>query len=134
MPKSKTLPTKRKSAKNPTLTVSDLIAKRKELWEKHQSQEQDKIVVNAIANKILDTVNLREEILKKPYLIIECCFSIVNKQKKTVPFFFNAVQRDFINKLEAYGTKRPYFILKGRQQGFTTLITAIQLSYAITSL
>ena len=132
MPKSKTLPTKRKSAKNPTLTVSDLIAKRKELWEKHQSQEQDKIVVNAIANKILDTVNLREEILKKPYLIIECCFSIVNKQKKTVPFFFNAVQRDFINKLEAYGTKRPYFILKGRQQGFTTLITAIQLSYAIT--
>ena len=132
MPKSKTLPTKRKLAKNPTLTVSDLIAKRKELWEKHQSQEQDKIVVNAIANKILDTVNLREEILKKPYLIIECCFSIVNKQKKTVPFFFNAVQRDFINKLESYGTKRPYFILKGRQQGFTTLITAIQLSYAIT--
>lgn len=114
------------------LTVSDLIAKRKELWMRSKDRERDKIVVNAIANKILDTPSLREEILQKPYLIIECCFSIVDKQKKNVPFFFNNVQRDFINKIEAFGTSRPYFILKGRQQGFTTLITAIQLSYAIT--
>ncbi len=114
------------------LTVSDLIAKRKELWEKSKDREHDKIVVNAIANKILDTPHLREEILKKPYLIIECCFTIVDKQKKNVPFFFNTVQKDFINKIESLGTSRPYFILKGRQQGFTTLITAIQLSYAIT--
>lgn len=122
----------RKKALTSKLRVSDLIAKRKELWEKSQDKEHDKIVVNAIANKILDTPHLREEILKKPYLIIECCFSIVNKQKKNVPFFFNLVQRDFINKIEKHGTSKPYFILKGRQQGFTTLITAIQLAYAIT--
>ena len=48
-----------------------------------------------------------------------------------MPFFFNDVQRDFIGQLSTQGRAKPYFILKGRQQGFTTLITAIQLSHAI---
>lgn len=68
---------------------------------------------------------------KKPYLLIECCFCVVDKKRRTVPFFFNEVQRDFIDKIETQGRQKPYFILKGRQQGFTTLITAIQLSFAI---
>ena len=41
------------------------------------------------------------------------------------------MQRDFINKIEMLGTSKPFFVLKGRQQGFTTVITAIQLAYAI---
>ena len=41
------------------------------------------------------------------------------------------MQKDFICRLEEHGTGKPYFILKGRQQGFTSLITAIQLSFAI---
>lgn len=41
------------------------------------------------------------------------------------------MQRDFIEQLSTQGRKKPFFILKGRQQGFTTLITALQLSHAI---
>ena len=93
--------------------------------------EYDRILVAAIVDKILDSEILRNEILSKPYLLIECCFTIVDKNKRTVPFFLNDVQRDFISKIEEYGTSKPFFVLKGRQQGFTTVITAIQLSYAI---
>ena len=73
------------------------------------------------------------EVQSRPHLLIECCFCVVDKKRKTVPFFFNEVQRDFIDKIETQGRQKPYFILKGRQQGFTTLITAIQLCHAITN-
>lgn len=43
------------------------------------------------------------------------------------------MQRDFLTELELKSHTKPFFVLKGRQQGFTTLITAIQLSYAITT-
>ncbi len=69
--------------------------------------------------------------MEKPHLLIESCFTIVDKNKKEIPFFFNDVQKDFIKKLETLGTSKPFFILKGRQQGFTTLITAIQLAHAL---
>ena len=113
------------------LTVEDLIAKRRLRWRETGSIEYDRLLTNAICDEILDNEELREEIVKRPYLLIECCFTVVNKQKKTVPFFFNHVQADFIKKIETLGTKKPFFILKGRQQGFTSLITAIQLSFAI---
>lgn len=66
-----------------------------------------------------------------PHLLIECCFCVVDKSRRNVPFFFNDVQKDFIEHITTQGRGKPYFILKGRQQGFTTLITAIQLSYAL---
>lgn len=113
------------------LSINDLIKKRKERWQERGDMLYDRELTRAIADKILDTKTLREEIIKKPYLLIEACFSIVDKKKRTIPFFLNGVQRDFIEKIETYGTKKPYFVLKGRQQGFTTVITAIQLSYAI---
>ncbi len=113
------------------LTIDDLIHKRKLRWQQNRSIEYDRLLVEAISDKILDSEALRDEITKKPYLLIECCFTIVDKKKQDVPFFLNEVQADFISKIEELGTGKPFFVLKGRQQGFTSLITAIQLSYAI---
>lgn len=113
------------------MRVQDIIDKRRRLWDERQDLDYDKAYIRAAARKILSSPELVEEVQAKPYLLIESAFYIVNKERATVPFFLNEVQRDFIGKLETYGTSKPFFILKGRQQGFTSLITAIQLSYAI---
>ncbi len=113
------------------ITVKDIIAKRKQRWEEKHELDYDKELVRAAAVKILSTPSLVKEVQEKPYLLIEIAFYIVDKKRDTVPFFFNEVQQDFIKQLEERGTSKPFFILKGRQQGFTSVITAIQLSYAI---
>lgn len=113
------------------MTIADIVKKRKRIWTEIADVEYDKQFVQAAAVKILTTPELAEEIKRKPYLLIESTFNIVDKTKRNVPFFFNEVQADFINKFETLGTSKPYFILKGRQQGFTSLITAMQLAYAI---
>lgn len=113
------------------ITVKDIIAKRKKRWAEKQDIEYDKELVRASVVKILSTPSLQKEILDRPYHLIEIAFYIVDKKRKTVPFFFNEVQKDFLEQLELLGTSKPFFILKGRQQGFTSVITAIQLSYAI---
>lgn len=115
------------------ITIEELIKKRKERWARKQDMNFDAELTSAIADKIIDTPSLTKAVIEKPYLLIECCFSLVDKKKRNVPFFFNEVQRDFIEKLEQNGRSKPYFILKGRQQGFTTVITAIQLAYAIVT-
>lgn len=114
-----------------TITVAGIIAKRRRIWEEKHDLDLDKELVRASARKILSTPSLVAEVTEKPYLLIEVAFYIVDKKRNTVPFFFNEVQRDFIGKLETLGTSKPFFVLKGRQQGFTSVITAIQLSYAI---
>ena len=114
-----------------TITVADIIAKRRRIWEEKHDLDLDKELVRASARKILATPSLVAEVTEKPYLLIEVAFYIVDKKRNTVPFFFNEVQRDFIGKLETLGTSKPFFVLKGRQQGFTSVITATQLSYAI---
>ena len=108
-----------------------MVAKRRALWEESKSATEDKSLCEAIAKKILETDALLCEVMEHPHRLIECCFTVVDKKRRTVPFFFNEVQRDFIDKLETLGRQKPFFILKGRQQGFTTLITAIQLANAI---
>ncbi len=113
------------------MRVQDIIDKRRRLWEERHDLDYDKAYIRAAARKILSSPELVAEVQSKPYLLIESTFYIVNKERATVPFFFNEVQRDFIRKLETLGTSKPFFILKSRQQGFTSLITAIQLSYAI---
>ena len=113
------------------LTIDLLTQKRRSLWERFHDKELDKSLVESIADEILDSEKLRSEVTKRPYLLIEATFTVVDKKKKNVPFFFNDVQKEFISILEKDGSKKPYFILKGRQQGFTTLISAIMLSYAI---
>ncbi|MBQ9744480.1 MAG: hypothetical protein IJW19_05075 [Clostridia bacterium] len=113
------------------LSIEALVSKRKARWEELHDIEYDRKLRDFNAYAILKDEQLRNEVINKPYLLIECCFCIVDKRKNTVPFFFNEVQRDFICKLEKHGTKKPFFILKGRQQGFTTVITAIQLAFAV---
>ena len=123
------------------MTVADIIQKRKDRWENgnpendiqpHDLNNDKKLVQAGVEEILRDRNGKMQEILEKPYLLIEACFYVVDKQKNTVPFFLNEIQQAFIHELETRGTERPFFILKGRQQGFTTLITAIQLSYAIT--
>lgn len=114
------------------ITCQDIINKRKRIWGEKHDLDYDKGLVEASVRKILSTKELVEEVREKPYLLIPIAFYIVDKDRETVPFFFNEVQEDFISQFEEKGTNKPYFVLKGRQQGFTSLITAIQLSYAIT--
>jgi hypothetical protein len=120
-----------KAVKKEAETISRLVKKRRDLWQRHKDINEDKELCSAIADKILDTEGLRKAVLESPELLIEACFTITDKNGKTVPFFFNEVQSDFVRQIQTQGRQKPYFILKGRQQGFTTLITAIMLSYCI---
>ena len=113
------------------MEIAEIVEKRKRIWAERHDIEYDKQFVRASARKILTTSALAEEVIKKPYLLIEVAFYIVDKERNTVPFFLNDVQRDFICQLETVGTNKPFYVLKGRQQGFTSVITAIQLSFAI---
>jgi hypothetical protein len=122
------------------MIAQDIINKRKELWERNLSIVQDNQFTEAVANHILEDAELRKQIQEHPEYLIEMVFVIVDKNKSTVPFFLNDVQHDFINKVnEAIqefkeGTRLhlKFLILKGRQQGFTSLITAYQLACTIT--
>ena len=118
------------------MTIADITEKRKKLWKEYLEgvkPNQDEAYTRDAARWILESPSIMAEVQAKPYLLIEAVLTVVDKNKKTVPFFLNEVQQDFIAQTEKYGRGRPYFILKGRQQGFTTLITAIQLCNAIVS-
>ena len=116
-----------------------MIEKRKEKWEAQQSIENDKELRNAIADEIIANSDLLAEVKQYPEKLIELVFVVVDKNQKTMPFFLNDVQHDFINRLNkaiaAYEngeiTEISMLVLKGRQQGFTTLITAYQLARSI---
>ena len=112
-------------------TLSEIVEKRRARWRERENIEYDKRLTGAAVRTVLESDALRRQIVERPYRLIEIAFSVVDKELRTVPFFLNEVQRDFLSRLETLGTDKPFFVLKGRQQGFTTLITAIQLSYAI---
>lgn len=115
-----------------------LIEKRKELWEASKNIEDDREYRELVASRLIsgDGDNLREEIDKNPEILIELFFVIVSKQQEVVPFFLNEVQVKFLNRLNSdlqlfeKGELHHlnYLILKGRQQGFTSFITAYQLA------
>ena len=118
-----------------------LIQKRKDLWNETHSIMKDKKLRLAIANELIKNEKLRNEIKSYPEKLIELLFIVVDKEKNLVPFFLNEVQNDFIRNVlnkakEDYKNKVindiSILILKGRQQGFTTVITAYQLACSIT--
>ena len=118
-----------------------LIQKRKDLWNDTHSIMKDKKLRLAIANELIKNEKLRNEIKSYPEKLIELLFVVVDKEKNLVPFFLNEVQDDFIRNVlnkakEDYKNKAindiSILILKGRQQGFTTVITAYQLACSIT--
>lgn len=120
-------------------TADQLIAKRKEKWQALGDIEADKRLRNAIALELGRDRALLEEVQKNPEKLVQLLFVVVDKNQKTMPFFFNEVQQSFVDTMnkaiEDFEAGRipevSLLVLKGRQQGFTTLITAIQLAYAI---
>ncbi len=100
----------------------------------------DRKVQEAAAHKILGDRSLIEAIRERPWMLVPIVFTIVTKSRRVEPFFLNRVQEAIVRELEdelegarARGiAPRPLYILKGRQQGVTSLITATQLAAAIT--
>ena len=122
-------------------TADYIIQKRKEKWKQDHDKVRDNELKEYIANEFFRNKDLLLEVKNRPEKLIEMCFDVVDKNKKSMPFFLNEVQKDFINKLnkakEDYKNKEittiSFIVLKGRQQGFTTLITAYQLATIITN-
>jgi hypothetical protein len=126
------------------LTAQDIIDKRRELWDQHRDLGLDTDYRQKVAEYMLqDTAEakaLRLEVRENPEYIIEMFMVIVDKEQQTVPFFLNAVQQEFMQTLHkakadyAAGKRLhlKFLVLKGRQQGFTTVITGYQLACAIT--
>ena len=120
-------------------TADYLIQKRKDKWQENTSIEYDKRFREAVSNEMLTNAELLKEIKTNPEKLIELCFIVVDKNQRTMPFFLNDVQHDFINRLnqakkdfeDGKITEISLLILKGRQQGFTTLVTAYQLACSI---
>lgn len=122
-----------------TYTADYLIQKRKEKWNSLHSIEKDKEFREAVANELINNNDLLNEVKANPEKLIELVFVVVDKEQKTRPFFFNEVQREFLDILnkavDDYNkgliTDISLLILKGRQQGFTTFVTAYQLASSI---
>lgn len=120
-------------------TADFLIAKRKEKWNELQSIDFDKQFREGVADKMLTDADLLAEIRRNPEKLIELVFIVVDKNQKTMPFFLNDVQHSFMDTLnkaiEDFNngdiTDISLLVLKGRQQGFTTLVTAYQLACSI---
>ena len=120
-------------------TADFLIERRKAKWDELHSIDHDKQLRIAIANEIVSDSALLEEIKKNPEKLVELVFVVVDKNQKTMPFFLNEVQHEFIDTLnkaiEDFNngniTDISLLVLKGRQQGFTTLVTAYQLACSI---
>lgn len=120
-------------------TADQLIQKRKEKWQETGSIDYDKRLRKAIAKELVRDEILLAEVRKYPEKLIEMLFIVVDKNQKTTPFFLNEVQHDFIDTLNKAKadfdagmiTEISLLVLKGRQQGFTTLVTAYQLACCI---
>lgn len=122
------------------ITAEFLINRRKMQWESHHDIRKDEYFVKGVAYEITQNDELREEIIDDPSKLIELCFTVINKDKREEPFFLNEVQKEFMNILnqaikdfdEGLITNISLLVLKGRQQGFTTLISAYQLAATTT--
>lgn len=126
-----------------SLTCIELVKARKKLWNITKDLKKDKEFVESVSGHLASEEGreLLLEINANPEYLIEMAFLVVDKNQKTVPFFLNDVQRKFLNRINkakdnynAGNRTHLYFLLlKGRQQGFTTFITAYQLAIAITT-
>lgn len=122
-------------------TVDYFIERRKAKWEEDCNLERDREFREVVAKTIVNNEEYIKQIKEKPERMIELFFIVVDKEQRTLPFFLNFVQKDFIKRLNK--AKEDYdkgiiidismLVLKGRQLGFTTLITAYQLACTITN-
>jgi len=125
-------------------TAQQIIDRRKKLWAKDKDIQLDKDFRESVAARLIQKQlgkDLRRQIKSKPELLIEMFFVIVDKEQNTVPFFFNDIQKEFEQDLDRIETEysegkrvsKKVLVLKGRQQGFTSYITARQLAYSLIS-
>lgn len=120
-------------------TADFLIQRRKDKWNELHSIDHDKKLRQAIAEELVKDAALLAEVKRNPEKLIELVFIVVDKNQKTMPFFLNDVQHEFVDTLnkaiQDYDngeiTDISLLVLKGRQQGFTTLVTAYQLACSI---
>ena len=120
-------------------TADYLIQKRKEKWEENHSIEYDKKFREAVAYELMTSKELHAEVKRYPEKLVELVFIVVDKNQKTMPFFLNDVQHEFMDTLNQAKedfeagliTDISLLVLKGRQQGFTTVVTAYQLACSI---
>lgn len=135
---------KRKNKTKAIKNCKDIIAIRKKAWESHHSKNKDLEFIDVVANMLTkDDAQgrlLREEIMLYPEYLIEMVFTIIDKNKSIVPFFLNEAQHQLVNKInerkkafrEGKANWRRFVILKSRQMGCTSFISAYQLVVAIT--
>ncbi len=129
------------TTQNTFLTADSLIEKRRRQWQYLKSVGEDASLRRAIALEIVRNPSLVQELRLHPEKLVELMFVIPDKQQNTVPFFLNEVQKEFICALrkvvEEYNSRKrssiSIIVLKGRQQGFTSLITAYQLASILLS-
>lgn len=120
----------------------EYISERKKLWQKTKDMEIDREWRVASWLELIENQETFTELIQNPWLLIELQFSLVDKDFNEIPFFLNEVQRDFQDKVLVPLVKKQnkkeieqikIKILKGRQQGFTTYITAFQECLLLTT-
>lgn len=123
--------------------MNKFVEKRMRIWNKYKDVDKDrrygKYLFELMKNKTAEGRELYNDIQREPWLLIELFFRIRDKDRNLVPFFLNDVQRDLQERVkEKYIMQQKgeinqikFCILKGRQQGLTTYITALQESFAL---
>nr|DAV86955.1 MAG TPA: Terminase large subunit [Caudoviricetes sp.] len=123
------------------MTCKEYIAERKKLWNKTRDIEEDHSWRRASWQELIDNRETFKELIENPWYLMEMHFCVIDKEFNEVPFFLNEVQSDFLNNVLLPLVKKQnkkeieqikIKILKGRQQGFTTLITAFQECLMLT--
>lgn len=123
------------------MTCKEYIAERKKLWNKTKDMEEDHLWRRASWHELIDNIETFKELIENPWYLMEMHFCVIDKEFNEVPFFLNEVQSDFLNNVLLPLVKKQnekeieqikIKILKGRQQGFTTLITAFQECLMLT--
>ena len=76
-----------------------IIVKRAMLWQQNKSIEKDSEFRQATAEHMLteEGRELRQEVWDNSEYLVEMFFVIVDKEMQTVPFFYNRVQKKFID-------------------------------------
>ncbi len=77
------------------MLVDELIAKRKRLFE--IDPDKDRLFIEYATRKILKDRESISAIKNRPWLLIEAIFTVVDKKRRSIPFFLNTVQKEFLS-------------------------------------
>jgi len=117
------------------------VTERKKLWNKTKDIEVDKEWRELTWSEIADDKTVVKEIIENPWLLMEMQFIVTDKEFNELPFFLNEVQRDLQDNTlvpmireqeKGLRDQIKIKVLKGRQSGISTYITAFQLCLALT--